>query len=80
MGLSSSNVKQQRVLELLVTTANGAQTGNLTAINYRREGLGDAAVAVPFVAAAASLNQIVELGDASPDGVTIIRLIYTVGA
>lgn len=80
MGLSSSNMKQQRVLELSVTTANGAQTGNVTAINYRREGLGDAAVPVTFTAPAAALTQNIEMGDAFPEGVTIIRMLYTIGA
>lgn len=80
MGLSSSNMKQQRVLELSVTTANGAQTGNVTAINYRREGLGDAAVAVTFTAPAAALTQNIEMGDAFPEGVTLIRMLYTIGA
>lgn len=80
MPLLSQNVKQQRVLEISVTTANGAQTGNVTAINYRREGLGDVATPVSFVAAAAGLTQNVEMGDAWPEGVTLIRMLYTVGA
>lgn len=80
MGLSSSVVKQQRVLEISVSTLNGAQTGNVTAINYRREGVADAAVAVVFTAPAAALTQNIEMGDATPEGITIIRMLYTVGA
>lgn len=80
MPLLSQNVKQQRVLEISVSTLNGAQTGNVTAINYRREGLGDAAVPVVFTAPAAALTQNVEMGDAWPEGVTLVRMLYTIGA
>lgn len=80
MGLSSKNIRQQRVLEISITTANGAQTGLVTAMQYRHMGLGDAANPVVFTAPAASLVHDVELGDATPEGVTLIRFNFTVNA
>lgn len=80
MPLFSSNVRQQRVLEIAISTLNGAQTGNMTALGYRREGLTDVLTPMSFVAPAAGLTQNVEMGDAWPDGVTLIRFIYTIGA
>jgi hypothetical protein len=80
MGLSSKNMKTQRVLEISITTANGAQTGNVTAIGYRHMGLSDSSNAIGFVASAAGLVQDVELGEASPEGVTLLRFNFTIGA
>ena len=80
MPLLSQNVRQQRVLEISLATLNGAQTGNVTAIGYRREGLTDALVPLSFVAAAAGVTQNVEMGQAWPEGVTLIRFLYTIGA
>lgn len=80
MGVFSANVRQQRVFEISLTTANGAQTGNVTAMGYRREGLTDVLTPLVFTAPAAGLTQNVEMGDAWPDGVTLVRFIYTIGA
>ena len=80
MGLSSKNMKNQRVMEINITTANGAQTGLVTNIQYRHMGLADPANPVSFVAPAASLVHDVELGDATPEGVTLIRFNFTINA
>lgn len=76
-----------RILEVKFTTANGAQTLNVTALNYYRDrGQLDAGVAfpiasenIPTTALGVATNPEVKVGELVPPP-THIRFVATVGA
>lgn len=72
--------KQHRVLEIAITSDETANTVVITSVKYRRDGRSGTAFDVAFSAGAAGTNATgheTVLGEAVPQGVTMIRIIPT---
>jgi hypothetical protein len=78
MGLQSKTMKNQRVVRLTLVADVSANTFDVSAVDYARDGLAGDFVSVPFAMSAANPCDI-ELGEALPAG-TIIRLTGTIQA
>ena len=80
MGLSSRNMKNQRVLEIAVTLDESDNTILITSVKTRHDGIGGESFDVKAEFNAASTTEgIAELGEAL-NGHTLIRIIPTVQA
>lgn len=78
MGVVSKNMKTQRVLRLTFVADTSANTFDVSAVDYARDGINGDYKSVPFAMTAANPCDI-ELGEALPAG-TIIRLTGTIQA
>ena len=78
MGLQSKSMKTQRVVRVTLVADVSANTFDVSAVDYTRDGLAGDFISIPFAMTAANPVDI-ELGEAMPAG-TIIRITGTIQA